>query len=512
MSRLHFFWLIALLGVGRPVFAQTDKALLRDLAEENKKSVDALVLYPQDARLAILEATKYPEMVVKMQSMQQKTAAAFRTLIEDFPRATQAVFYDLTRYSGLIDNLAAQRERPEAVWSLLQVLPEEKRDEAYEVALGQIPTLVRISELNRTAADAFAALLAPYPASVRQAFQQLADLPEVLEILNEDLRFTILVGDTYRADPAWVLHKMDSLSLAVAREHAEELASWKQTIENDPQAAAELQAASQEYRTEYGYDDQDYPYERVVEHHYYYHHHYPWWYGYPWWEPYPRWRPYPYWYDWGFYPYRPTVVIIYLPSWHFMHWYFGHPHHHHHYNRLSTHFVNHYYGHRRSGTTITVGVHEWRDRNRSVISDEWLADKNRLPERLREYGRFEEKRAEYNQRNPRNPLDADKFLEKNSGQYPELQRSKQEARKEISREQVVKEQQRADWAPPKVPAQPAPAPRPDRQQWEADKRNQEDRNRREAAPRPQPAPTRKDQPAPPPKQPTKPKTDKRGNK
>lgn len=195
-----------------------------------------------------------------------------------------------------------------------------------------------------------------------------------------------------------------------------------------------------------------------------------------------------------------------------MHWYFGHPHHHHHYNRLSTHFVNHYYGHRRSGTTITVGVHEWRDRNRSVISDEWLADKNRLPERLREYGRFEEKRAEYNQRNPRNPLDADKFLEKNSGQYPELQRSKQEARKEISREQVVKEQQRADWAPPKVPAQPAPAPRPDRQQWEADKRNQEDRNRREAAPRPQPAPTRKDQPAPPPKQPTKPKTDKRGNK
>lgn len=530
MRHVHFF-LLALLGIGPAVFAQTDKALLHELAEENKKSVDALVLYPQDARLAILEATKQPELVVKMQSMQQKTTAAFRTLIEDFSRSTQAVFYDLTRYPGLVEALADRRESPDAVWASLQVLPEDKRQEAYGVVLDQMPTLIKINELNHTAANAFTAMLSPYPAPVRQAFQQLADLPEVLEILNEDLRFTILVGDTYREDPAWVLHKMDSLNLAVAREHAEELSDWKQTLENDPQAAAELEAASAEYRAEYGYDGQDYPYPQETSVERYYSYHYPWWYGYPWWEPYPRWRPYPYWYDWGFYPYRQTVVIIYMPSWHFMHWYFEHPRHHHHYNRLSTHFVNHYYGHRRSGTSITVGVGEWRDRNRSIVSDEWLADKNRLPERLREYGRFEEKRADYNTRNPKAKLDAEQYLEKNGRQYPELEHSRQEARQENRREP----EKRSDWAPAKQPV-PAPAPRTEkppqttpptpprrepappkdeavdkakdyhRQQWEQDNRNQQARDRREAAPQRQPAPQPKNQPAPAPrKQAEKPK-------
>ena len=48
--------------------AQTDLSLLGDLAEENKKSVEALVLYPPETRLAILQATKSPEILVKMQN------------------------------------------------------------------------------------------------------------------------------------------------------------------------------------------------------------------------------------------------------------------------------------------------------------------------------------------------------------------------------------------------------------------------------------------------------------
>ena len=75
--------------VGGQLFAQADKALLRDLAEENKQSVEALALYPEDTRLSILEAAKYPEVLIKMQNIREKTSAAFQTLIEDFPRNTQ---------------------------------------------------------------------------------------------------------------------------------------------------------------------------------------------------------------------------------------------------------------------------------------------------------------------------------------------------------------------------------------------------------------------------------------
>jgi len=451
--------------------AQTDVALLRDLAEENKKSVEALVLYPSDTRLAILEATKHPEVLIKMQDMRTKTSAAFRTLIEDFPRSTQEVFYDLSRYPGMTAALVQQKNNPTALRTALEALPEDKREEAYGVVTRQMPTFVQINDLNQTTRRAFERLVTGYSAPAQQAFEHLLGLPEVIDLLNEDLRFTILVGETYQDNPAWVIHKMDSLNLAVARTHAEELENWKTTLENDPAAKAELQAAAKDYAAENGYNTDDYSGDDLYYDGDYYardndirvwHHYtpYPYWYGYPYWEPYPRWRPYPWWWDWGGYYQPHGVVIVYLPSYHFMHWYFDHPHHHYHYNHLSTHFVNHYYGHRNSGTTISMGVRDWQQRNRSVISNEFLADKTRLPERLKEYGRFETGRQEFNAKNPKKTVTQEEYLEKNVRKYPDLQRSREAAKTEAKREVEATREKRSDWAPSKAPAKPEPAPAP----------------------------------------------------
>jgi len=140
-----------------------------------------------------------------------------------------------------------------------------------------------------------------------------------------------------------------------------------------------------------------------------------------------------------------------------MHWYFRHPRHHEHYNHLSTHFVDHYNGHRNSGTTITMGVGEWRGRNREIISDGWLSDKARLPERLREYGRFENGREQYNTKNPGRTLDPGQYLEKNARQYPNLERSRTQAQAELQRERTDVDRKRSDWAPAKEPVKPEPA-------------------------------------------------------
>ena len=469
MRTLLFFLTTTLLLTGTAAFAQSDKALLRQLAEDNKKSVEALALYPEDARLAILESAKYPEVLIKMKNAQEKTSAAFRTLVEDFPRSTQAVFFDLTRYPGLIPELVATGYDDASIRNALETLPADKRDEAFGVARRQMNTLVKINELQGTAQGAFENIIGGYPAPAQAAFRKLLDLPEVVDILNEDLRFTVLVGDVYKEDPAWVLHKMDSLSLAVAREHAEELNNWKSGIENDPQARSEFQAAARAYADEYGYTDEVYDLAEddlydggynmeyaATERHYYYH--YPYWFGYPWWWPEPCWRPYPYWWYWGFYPYHSTIIVVHMPSYHFMHWYFGRPYHHHAYNHLSTHFVNHYYGHRKSGTTISMGVGEWRDQNRNIISDEWLSDKSRLPQRLRDYANFEKGRQEFNTRNPGRTLTQDQYLDKNAQQFPDLQRSRKQAQAEVQNERTDANRQRSDWAPPKAPVTPEPAP------------------------------------------------------
>ncbi len=449
-------------------FSQADKALLRELSEDNQKSIEALVLYPEDIRLAILEATKYPEVLIKVQHLRDKTSAAFRTLIEDFPREDQTIFYDLTRYPGLIASIAQNRNDTRRVRDALDVLPDNQQDRAYQLLDWNMGVLVKIDHLNQTAASAYETLFASYAGPSQMAFRKLLDLPEVIDILNEDLRFTVLVGDLYRDDPAWVIGHMDSLNLVVARNHAQELEEWKQHLENNPEARTELQSAAAEYSAEYGYDDAYYDYRHVEVHHYYhYDYHYPYWYGYPWWHPYPRWRPYPYWWDWGYNFWSPGVVIVYMPSYHFMHWYFHRPHHHYYYNHLSTIFVNHYYGHRGSGSNIAAGVRDWRMRNKALISDEFLADKNRLPERLKEYGKFEKERADYNAARPGRETPPQEFLDKNSRKYPELERSAKEATMEVEREKEQVIRQRADWAPVKeAPAKTGDMhkPAPDRPQ------------------------------------------------
>jgi len=450
-------------------FAQTDKALLRELAKENQKSIEALALYPEDARLAILEAAKYPEVLIKMQGIRDKTGAAFRTLIEDYPRTTQDIFYDLTRFPGLISDLVVRQNKRDPLGPPLQVLPENKRAEALGVVERNIGTLAKINDLNNTAQRAYDNLIAGYSAPAQAAFRTLLGLPEVVDILNEDLRFTIMVGDVYREDPAWVIRKMDSLNLAVARAHADEQAEWKQNLANDPQAQQEFQAAAQEYSKEYGYTDEIYdivqnddlyakpapsPGPTQVVHHYYYQYAYPYWFGYPWWAPQPCWRPYPSWWYWGFYPYDRVIVFVHMPSYHFMHWYFHRPYHHYRHNRLSTHFVSHYNRHRNSGTTITAGVNEWRNENRDLVSDDWLRDQTRLPERLREYGRFEQERQTFNTKNPAKTLSREQFLDKNAKQYPELVRSRAAAKTEVQRERTDESQRRSDWAPAKEPVKP----------------------------------------------------------
>jgi hypothetical protein len=469
-NKISLLLLNLFFGLFGPLSAQTDVALLGDLAEENKTSVEALVLYPAETRMAILEGTKHPEVLIKMQDMREKTSAAFRTLIEDFPRSTQEVFYDLNRYPGLTATLVSQRNDSGALRKALEVLPEAKRADAFGVVNRQMATLAKIEDLNQTTLRAFERLIGGYPIPAKQAFNHLLGLPEVIDLLNEDLRFTILVGETYRDYPSWVVQQMDSLNLAVARAHAEELDSWKAALENDPEAKAELESASREYAAEYGYDAEDYYSDDLYNNTYHpnrdndiqvYHYYepYPYWYGYPWWEPFPRWHPYPWWYDWGgpFYPYGP-FVIVYLPSYHFTHWYFANPYHHSHYNHLSTHFVNHYYGHRHSGTTISTGVREWHRQNRTVISDDFLADKGRLPERLKEYGQFEKGRKDFNAKHPEKELSQEEFLTKNPRKYPEIQRSREASKADIQREDRAIREKRSSWAPSKAPVTPEPAP------------------------------------------------------
>ncbi len=66
--------------------------------DDDSSAIYALVLYPENLRLSIFESCKYPEAIVRITGLQQKTSNAFVELIGNYSRQEQEDLWDLTRY------------------------------------------------------------------------------------------------------------------------------------------------------------------------------------------------------------------------------------------------------------------------------------------------------------------------------------------------------------------------------------------------------------------------------
>ena len=424
------------------IHAQDDaRVLLQDLEEEDIKNIDALAMYPKETRTAVLQACLHPETIIKIKKIQEKTSRDFSNLMEEYPQETQQEVWDLTRYPNLIQRLVNNGEPDSRTMkTILKDYPTVIHSRAKTCVKKYFPILKKINTLEEISQTAFERIIEPYDEPTQAALQKLVTLPEVMTVLTENIEVTLLVGDAYRNYPEWVVQQADSLHLELARQNTKELEDWKKRIEENPDLEEELQASAENFAKENNFDDlyyeaddyteytddlyyqeEEQPQQVVIEKHYY--NHYPYWYGYPRWYAYPRWRPYPYWFDWGFH-FRPgrNIVVINMPSFYFVDWYFYHPNHHHHSPHLSAHFVDHYYGHRRSTGSITSSVRTWREQNKAVVSDDMVVNAPRRIQAYKELGKMEQARSKYNQKNPKSTLTQKQFVEKNKRSYPKLEK------------------------------------------------------------------------------------------
>jgi len=414
-----------LFGVIANTAAQTE--LLARFNAEEQEALTKLVLYPEEFRTAILEATLHPEALINMQRLQNRTSEDFRLLVDNYSRQEQALFWDLSRYPELVHWLATiGYQNPNQLSSIFfNEYPEAVQAKAREV-LREHPIVLReMDQLLHEANTDFERLLKGYPQYAQENLRKLMELPEALMLLTDHIEMAILLGNSYRNNPVAISQQLDELHLEIARQQAEELADWQENIQNDPQALTDLRSAADEFQEEYGYNDEYYDYKpeerNVVV--YYHYHAYPYWFGYPYWYDYPRWRPVPVWYDFGFYYVidRP-IVFVRLPSPFFMRWYFYRPYHHYRYPYLSDRFVHHhtYYGARTYGSSITVSVRHWQRSNRAVITEQWLREDTRRVERFREFGQFETERARVNRLTATHQRSQTEFLAENRNRYPTL--------------------------------------------------------------------------------------------
>ncbi len=409
------------------ILSAQDNSILRQLKDEERNAVAAIALYPLEERRAILEAASHPEILVRMQASRENTEDQFRNLLITLSEKEQRDLFNLSRYPELLEKLVSGKEKKsrKEMEALLEEYPEEVREQAKAAYKSNYTTLISINDIYNASEMAFEGILSNYRPSVGESYRTLLKLPEVINVLTENISTTVLLGDLYKRQPEQLLRELDSLNIVVAEEKARELNEWKKSLEENPEALAEYEQAADEFAREQGYDQSDYSepmpqqYTTDVYVHYIWRP-YPYWFGWPWWYSCECWYPYPWWYHWGYY-YGPGNVVVFvgLPSTYFVHWHFQHHTHFYHYPHFTNQMVRYYSRNPHSTTSVTTVVRQWKETTRKDVAANWLeSDENRV-ERIREYGQLNmDYEAEAQQAGAN--ITTREYLRNNSEKYPAL--------------------------------------------------------------------------------------------
>ncbi|HSR41110.1 MAG TPA: DUF3300 domain-containing protein [Longimicrobiales bacterium] len=406
--------------------AQENQALLKEMMEENRGAVDALVLYPDSVLHRILEASAHPQLLVRLGVIQEKSSSGFAALAADLPREEQEKLWELSRFPSLVDEIVrgGPKETSELA-TIAEGYPEEVRPVAIELGSGRYGVVAGLHELRETADAALEALVEPYSFRVREAVRGLLRYPEILSILTDNLEMTVLVGDAYARNPEAVLARAGELRVEAARRNSEAIDDWARELEENPDALEELEESAAEFAREEGHDPSSAPTVSSTTRVTVTVDPYPYWFGYPYWYATPYWYPYPYWYHWGFYyGTGGTVIVFGMPTYHYTYWHFHGHHHHYRYPHLSDHWLRHHDRHRSVESGFGEAIEDWRDANEGKFDGDWLRDDGNRAERLAEFGRFEEEFAARNRIDPANPISREEFLRENESRFRNLESSR----------------------------------------------------------------------------------------
>jgi hypothetical protein len=462
MKTNHLFWMLCVLVVvifHGETAAQAQASSRTHLMKEDSAALNALVMYPDTIRLHIFEACEYPSAIVSIASLQKNSSDEFVALIGSYSKSEQEDFWNLSRYPGLISRLVQEgKESVDAINNIVKDYPAEIHETAIKYGMGYYPALQKMDAIQAKTDSQFDTILADYPPETQAALRVLIQFPEIINLLNDHLGLTVRVGDRYRRNPDAVIHRADSLNLAETRQNASDAEAWKQTIEQSPDEATDLQSAASDYATENGYSEQDVntaPDPTYVETYVCYP--YPYWFGYPTWYPYDYWYPYPYWFDCGFYHNRHgDIVVIGPPSRYFTNWYFYSPEHIRRYPHLADGYIDHYGEGRRSAGGNSAIVHQWVHDHRDYLPPDFATNRPRRTEVIRQVGALDVDAQKQNGGRQLTPAVRDQYLHNNTAKFPSLNTEprKRTLPEEPSAPSVIQEPTRQPSIRISVPDQP----------------------------------------------------------
>jgi hypothetical protein len=322
------------------------------LDEADQAAVEALALYDEATARRALQAVTEADVLSDLVRQQERSRDRFRQLLSPYERDVQEQLFEVSRYPELIAQIVdAGPKSPDELEAVAAPYPEEVRVAALAAASRHWKVVARIDALLRDETAWLEARIADLPDEKRAAFRALVATPDLLALLAENATLAVLLGDAYEREPEAVVSWLAGLREEAAEESAEDAREFAREVEDDPELAGEIEAATIRYEQETGHS----AYQPATVRHLHIHlRPYSYWIGYPWWYDahYVHYAPWYYWYPrvhWAFgsFYFGPRLRASFrVPHGAFWGWYFHRPIHHHRYPRVTHHVVRHHDRHR----------------------------------------------------------------------------------------------------------------------------------------------------------------------
>lgn len=417
---------------------QAQKIFPENLSKEDSLVINAIAIYPESVRHTILSVCSYPGILIKMELLQEKTSSDFKTLLSGYTKEIQMNIWNLSRYPGLINKIAKNgKKNKDELKIIAKAYPSEIYNSIIESGRKDFEIIEKTNTLMQESEKVFENLIKDYPEKAKNNFKELVKNPEVLKILSDGIRTTVILGDAYDKDSVSLALILDSISMVHATENLKNKEDWEDGLKKNTEAKKEMEIAAKKFATDEGYEEDELIINdpQIVINYVYYP--YPYWMGYPWWYEYPIWYVYPYWYDWGFY-WTPTGVVYFgLPSSYFTYWYFDHQHHHYYYSHFTDYCLSHHYSHRKSNTEFNNGVRHWVKENERTLPTHFFDGDAKRADRIKELGKFTIEYNEITKKNPDLKLSKEEFLKNNNDVYPNLDAKSNETYKPSNNQKPV---------------------------------------------------------------------------
>ena len=291
------------------------------LAQDNHDILSSIAPYPEDVRSAILDVSQYPQALVKLERVQARSSQSFEDMISSYRREDQEKLYEISRFPDLISEATRNGKIGQAeMKSLLKDFPTESQTRILQIYSTNYDDVVKMHALYQSSQDALQKIMASYPSSVQSDFKKVVDMPEVINLLTENIDLTVSLGDEYKANPNGIRQQLDAMNTQLTGKNKEDLDAYKKEVEGDPKLQDEMKRAATDFSASYDHPDNP----NYVANNYYDNYPYPYWFSYPYWYNTPMWYPRPMYYHTGFYyGVGGNMVIVGLPSRMYSGWFYG---------------------------------------------------------------------------------------------------------------------------------------------------------------------------------------------